>query len=63
MLARVAKLPDVAAVASPYSAAGAAQISKSGQVAFANVTMTKLATSFTVAQAQQFVNTARAGAG
>ena len=63
MLSRVAKLPEVASVASPYAAAGAAQISKSGQVAFASVTMTKLATSFTTTQAQQFVNTARAGAG
>ncbi len=63
MLARVAKLPEVASVASPYTAAGADQISKSGEVAFASVTMTKLATSFTTTQAQQFVNTARAGAG
>jgi putative drug exporter of the RND superfamily len=62
MLARVAKLPEVAAVVSPYTDAGAGQISKSGQVAFATVTMTKLATSFSVAQSQQFVNTARAGA-
>jgi RND superfamily putative drug exporter len=63
MLARVAKLPDVAAVVSPYTSAGATQVSKSGQVAFATVTMTKLGTSFTVNQAKQFVNTARAGAG
>jgi putative drug exporter of the RND superfamily len=63
MLARVAKLKDVASVVSPYTTAGAAQISKSGQVAFATVTMTKLATSFSVSQAQQFVDTARAGAG
>ncbi len=63
MLDQVAKLPEVASVASPFTAAGAAQISKSGQVAFAPVTMTKLATSFSTAQAQQFVNTARAGAG
>jgi putative drug exporter of the RND superfamily len=62
MLARVAELPEVAAVVSPYTRAGAAQISMSGQVAFATVTMTKLATSFSVAQSQQFVNTARAGA-
>ena len=52
MLARVAELPEVAAVVSPYTRAGAAQISKSGQVAFATVTMTKLATSFSVAQSQ-----------
>jgi RND superfamily putative drug exporter len=63
MLARVAKLPEVAAIVSPYSSAGAGQISKTGRVAFANVTMTKLATSFSVAQSQRFVNSARAGAG
>jgi RND superfamily putative drug exporter len=63
MLARVAKLPDVASIVSPYSSAGAAQVSKSSEVAFATVTMTKLATSFTAAQAKQFVDTARAGAG
>ena len=63
MLARVAKLPEVASIASPYAVGGADQISKSDQVAFASVTMTKLATSFTTTQAEQFVNTARAGAG
>jgi RND superfamily putative drug exporter len=63
MLSRVAKLPDVAGITSPYSSAGATQISKSGQVAFATVTMTKLAPSFSVSQAQQFVNTARTGNG
>ena len=39
MLAKVAALGDVASVASPYAPAGAAQISRSGQVAFANVTL------------------------
>jgi len=63
MLNRVASLPDVASIISPYTTAGAAQVSNSGQIAFATVTMTKLAPSFTVSQAQQFVNTARAGGG
>jgi putative drug exporter of the RND superfamily len=63
MLARVAALPEVASVASPYGPAGGAQISPSGQIAFANVTMTKQGVKFSVSQAQQFVNTARAGAG
>jgi RND superfamily putative drug exporter len=63
ILARVAALGDVASVASPYGPRGAAQISPSGQIAFANVTMSKQAPKFTVSQAQQFVNTARAGAG
>ncbi len=63
ILARVSALRDVASVVSPYSPAGTAQISPSGQVAFANVTLTGLATRFSTTQAQQFVNTARAGAG
>jgi RND superfamily putative drug exporter len=63
MLAQVEKLPDVASVVSPYTAAGAAQISRSSRVAFATVTMTKLGTSFTVTQAKQFVDTARAAGG
>ena len=63
MLAKVAKLPEVASVASPYAARGAAQIGRSGQVAFADVIMTKQAVKFTTAQAKQFVTTARAGTG
>ena len=63
MLARVAKLPDVASITSPYSPAGTGQISRSGQVAFATVTMSKQASKFTTTQAKQFVNTAKAGAG
>ena len=43
MLTRVARLPEVASVASPYATRGSAQISPSGQVAFANVTLTKQA--------------------
>jgi RND superfamily putative drug exporter len=62
-LAQLSKLPTVAAVVSPYSKAGGAQISKSGQVAFAAVTMTKIATSYTVDQSKHFVSTARAGSG
>ncbi len=63
LLARVAALPEVASVVSPYSPAAGARVSRSGQVAFASVTMTKQAIKFSVAQAKQFVNTARAGAG
>jgi RND superfamily putative drug exporter len=63
MLAKVAALSDVASVASPYGASGAAQISPSGQIAFANVTLTKQAVKISTSQAQQFVNTAQAGAG
>jgi RND superfamily putative drug exporter len=62
-LARVAALGDVASVASPYSAGATGQISPSGQVAFADVTLTRIATKFSSSQAQQFVDTARAGSG
>ena len=62
MLAKVAALGDVASVASPYGPAGAAQISSSGQIAFANVTLDKQAPKITTGQAKQFVNTAKAGA-
>jgi RND superfamily putative drug exporter len=63
MLTKLAALGDVASVASPYAAAGASQISSSGQIAFANVTLTKQAVKITSAQSKQFVDTARAGAG
>jgi RND superfamily putative drug exporter len=62
MLAKVAKLPDVASVASPYAPTGAAQISSSGQIAFANVILTKLAPKITTSEAKQFVDTAKTGA-
>ena len=62
MLTKVAALGDVASVASPYAPAGAAQISSSGQVAFANVTLTKQAIKITTSQAKTFVATAKTGA-
>jgi RND superfamily putative drug exporter len=62
MLTKVAALGDVASVASPYVPAGAAQISSSGQVAFANVTLTKQAIKITTSQAKTFVATAKTGA-
>jgi RND superfamily putative drug exporter len=63
MLAKVAKLEDVASVASPYGPGGAAQISSSGQIAFANVTLTKQAAKITSGEAKTLVHTAKAGAG
>jgi putative drug exporter of the RND superfamily len=63
MLAKVAALPYVASVASPYAAAGAAQTSSSGQIAFANVTLSKQGEKITKPQATQFVNTAKSVAG
>jgi RND superfamily putative drug exporter len=60
MLANVARLPNVGTVSSPYTAAGAKQISPSGSVAFATVTFTKDQHSISAAEATRFVNTARA---
>jgi putative drug exporter of the RND superfamily len=62
MLTKVGKLSDVASVASPYGPDGAAQISSSGQVAFANVTLTKQAPKITTSEAKTFVDTAKTGA-
>jgi putative drug exporter of the RND superfamily len=63
MLARVARVPHVSEVASPYGNLGAAQISKSGQVAFANVTFDVQASKLSVAASKSFVNTVHAGFG
>src|SRR5438552_2574906 len=63
MLTRVATLGDVASVTSPYRPSGAAQVSSSGQVAFANVTLTKQAAKITTGEATKFVDTAKAGGG
>jgi len=63
LFAKLKTLPEVVSVASPYAAGADAQISKDGKVAFANVTLTKLASKYSNAQADQFVNTAKAGAG
>ena len=63
MLKKIAALGEVASVASPYGPTGAAQISSSGQVAFANVTLTKQAAKITTGEARKFVDTAKAGAG
>jgi putative drug exporter of the RND superfamily len=60
MLAKVAQLPNVAGVTSPYSPAGSKQISRDGTVAFATVQFTKDANAISSSQATSFVNTARA---
>jgi RND superfamily putative drug exporter len=60
MLANVARLTNVGTIASPYTAAGAKQISPSGSVAFATVTFTKDQHSISTTEATRFVNTARA---
>jgi RND superfamily putative drug exporter len=60
MLAKVAQLPNVASVTSPYTTAGSKQISRDGTVAFATVQFTKDANAISSSQATTFVNTARA---
>jgi RND superfamily putative drug exporter len=60
MLANVARLPNVGSVSSPYTTAGAKQISRSGSVAFATVTFTKDQHAVSSTEAMRFVNTARA---
>jgi putative drug exporter of the RND superfamily len=62
MLAKVAALPDVTSVASPYGPSGATQISSSGQIAFAFATLDKQAAKITVSEAKRFVDTAKTGA-
>jgi putative drug exporter of the RND superfamily len=63
MLARVARLPHVSEIASPYGPQGASQISKSGRVAFAGVTFDVLASKISNAEARRFIDTARSGSG
>src|SRR6266852_2677067 len=62
-LARVARLPDVTGVTSPYTAAGAKQLSRDGHVAFATVNFSKDANKVSTGAAKNFVKTARAANG
>ena len=57
-LARVALVPGVEAVASPYSKAGAAQVSRDGTVAFAVVTWNKQDSQLTTADANNLIKAA-----
>jgi RND superfamily putative drug exporter len=63
MLARVARVPHVSEVAKPYGLRGAAQISASGQIAFANVTFDVQANKLSAAASKSFVDTVQAGFG
>jgi RND superfamily putative drug exporter len=60
MLDRVGRLPSVSSVTSPYSAAGAKQISANQRVAFATVNFTKDANGIPAGEATRLVNLARA---
>src|SRR5580692_4183069 len=59
LLARLATLPDVTSVVSPYSAAARAQMNASHTVAFANLNYGKVGNQISSSQAQQLVSTAR----
>jgi len=62
-LAKVARLPGVTGVTSPYTAAGAKQLSRDGRVAFAMVNFRKDANNVSAAAASSFIKTARAANG
>jgi putative drug exporter of the RND superfamily len=62
-LAKVAEVPGIAAVGSPYSKAGAAQISADGTVAFATVTWKMATAKVTKSDAEDLVAAAQTGDG
>jgi putative drug exporter of the RND superfamily len=59
MLAKVAKVPDVSNIVSPYSASGSVQVSKDQTVAFATVTFDKPTQDISVGVATELVDTAK----
>jgi len=63
MLSRVATLPHVAKIASPYAPGGARQVSPSGQVAFATITFDERANLIPTDALNKVVDTAKAAAG
>jgi putative drug exporter of the RND superfamily len=62
-LAKVAAVPGVESVASPYAKAGAAQVSRDGTVAFAVVTWDKQDAQVTTADAQNLIKAAESADG
>ena len=62
MLAKLAKLPHVAQIVSPYSPAGSHQISKDGTIAFARVTFDKQTQDISTAESKTFVATTQTAA-
>ena len=60
MLDEVARTPQVSSVASPYTSAGAAQISKDGQTAYATVTFSKQANELSTSNVQHVIDRAEA---
>jgi RND superfamily putative drug exporter len=63
LLAKVAALPHVSAVTSPYGPAGAKQIAPSGQIAYAGVQFDVLANNLSNAAAKKFVTTVTSASG
>jgi putative drug exporter of the RND superfamily len=63
MLVKVAKVPSVSNIVSPYSAAGATHVSKDDTVAFATVTFDRQAQNLSLAVAKDLVNTAESADG
>jgi RND superfamily putative drug exporter len=59
MLARVAELPHVSGVVSPYSAAGAQQVSADGRIAFAAVNFDQRGFDVSKADAQRVIDVAK----
>ena len=62
-LARVSALPGIASVTSPYTAAGAAQVSRGDTVAFARVTWDKQPDQITAADADTLISAAQTADG
>ena len=62
-LDKVAKVPGVASVASPYAADGAGQISRDDTIAFARVTWDTQSASITTADADHLITTAESADG
>ena len=62
-LARAAAVPGVQSVASPYGPAGAAQISRSGTIAFARVTWNRPSAQVTTADARNLIRAAESADG
>jgi RND superfamily putative drug exporter len=62
-LAQAARVPGVVSVASPYAKEGAAQISRSGTIAFARVTWDKSGTQVTTADGRNLIAAAESADG
>jgi RND superfamily putative drug exporter len=60
-LARVAALPGIASVTSPYAPAGAGQVSRDGTVAFARVSWDRQPAQVSAADARELIQAARTG--